>query len=317
MVKQKKIQERATTSMMNELSYELSSDQLVQLCSPRLEKIIMHYIQEVPALELKSAMEYTLFNSSKKYLRSLLIYATGSIFNAPLENLDVPASAVECMHTYSLIHDDLPCMDNADLRRGKPACHKVYAEGLAVLTGDALQTLAIQILAGHAAPLKPERRIQMINVLSTACGPFGMAAGQAYDISVMNDDIISNELLTDIYRLKTGALFSASIELGRLSSKDDDDMNQKALRDFGHCIGLAFQIQDDILDVETSTAVLGKTQGMDAKNNKATYPKLHGLIAAKEKVESLYEEALEAINYMGHKAQLLRELTGHMLQRKK
>src|ERR1700678_192902 len=178
-------------------------------------------------------------------------------------------------------------MDNADLRRGKPSCHKVYGEGMAILTGDALHTLAMQMLASHPAPLKAEKRTQMMAALSKACGPFGMAAGQALDITVMNDDSISIELLTDIYRLKTGALFSACIELGRLASKDDDEINQRALKEFGDYIGLAFQIQDDILDVEGETALLGKTQGIDLIKNKVTYPKLAGLYKAKDKVQSL------------------------------
>ena len=190
-------------------------------------------------------MEYTLFNGSKR-LRPLLIYATGYTFGAPWECLDIPASTVELIHTYSLIHDDLPCMDNANLRRGKPTCHKVFGEGMAVLTGDALHTLAMQIIASHTAPLKPEKRLQMMKTLGKACGPFGMASGQAMDITLMNEETISGRLLEDIYRLKTGALFTACIELGWLASKDDDELNQEALIEFGNCIGLAFQIQDDI-----------------------------------------------------------------------
>ncbi len=296
------------------ITNELDLDELFQICSARLEKVFSCYLQDIPSLELKEAMEYVLFNGGKR-IRPLLIYATGCIFDAPLENLDIPACSVEIIHTYSLIHDDLPCMDNADLRRGKPTCHKVYGEGIAVLTGDALHTLAMQIIANHPAALKAERRVQMMGALSKACGPYGMAAGQTLDITVMNDDTLSTDLLENIYKLKTGALFSACIELGWLASKDDDEINQQALRQFGDCIGLAFQIQDDILDIETSTELLGKPQGIDVKNNKITYPKLHGINQAKEKVQSLYQESLEAINYLGRQAQLLRELTGWMLQR--
>jgi len=301
-------------NQMKPTKTKINLDELLTLCDTRLQTMFSHYVQEIPSLELKTAMKYNLFNGGK-HLRPLLIYATGSIFDAPLENLDIPASSVELIHTYSLIHDDLPCMDNADLRRGKPTSHKVYGEGMAVLTGDALHTLATQIIASHPTPLNADRRLQMIKVLSHACGPFGMAAGQALDITVMNDDIISTDLLIDIYRLKTGALFAACIELGRLASTDDDDTNQRALKEFGDCIGLAFQIQDDILDMETPTALLGKPQGIDAKNKKVTYPKLCGLIEAKTKVQSLYQEALEAINYLGYQAKLLRDLAGHMLQR--
>ena len=295
---------------------ELSLNDLSQLCSSRLDKLFSHYLLNTPSPELKTAMEYTLFNSGKR-LRPLLIYATGLIFDAALDNLDLPASSVELIHTYSLIHDDLPCMDDADLRRGKPACHKAFQEGIAVLAGDALHTLAMQIIASHPAPLKADKRVQMMKTLSLACGAFGMAAGQALDITVMNDDSISIDLLENIYRLKTGALFTACIELGWLSSNDDDENNRQALNDFGNCIGLAFQIQDDILDIESHTTILGKMQGLDDVNNKITYPKLVGLATAKNKVQALYDDALEAINFMGYKAQLLRELATQMLYRKK
>jgi geranylgeranyl pyrophosphate synthase len=289
--------------------------EFIESCSRRLKEFYPQYLQNIPSLDLKTAMEYSLLNGGK-HLRPLLIYAAGSVFNAAPENLDVPAAAVELIHTYSLIHDDLPCMDNADLRRGKPTSHKMYGEGIAVLTGDALHTLAMQIMAHHPATLKPERRLQMINVLTASCGPYGMAAGQALDITMMNDAALSTDLVMDIYRLKTGALFSACIELGRLASKDNDEVNQRALKEFGDCIGLAFQIQDDILDVEASTEELGKPQGIDVKNKKDTYPHLVGLNVAKEKVEALYEQAFSAINYLGHQAQILRELATYMLQRK-
>lgn len=295
---------------------DLTLEELISICSSRINAVYPAYLKDIPSVELKNAMEYTLVNSGK-HLRPLLIYAAGSIFNAPLENLDVPASSVEIVHTYSLIHDDLPCMDNADLRRGKPTCHKVYGDDMAVLTGDALHTLAMQIMAHHPCQLKAERRLQMMQVLAHACGPYGMAAGQALDITFMKDESISLDLLLDIYKLKTGALFSACLELGRLASSDEDEVNQRALKEFGDYIGLAFQIQDDILDIEASTDILGKTQGLDAQNKKNTYPSRVGMAQAKEKVESLYEQALEAVNYLGQKAQVLRALTGHMLQRSK
>lgn len=293
---------------------DLTLNELMEMCARRLKALYPLYLQNIPSHYLKTAMEYSLMNGGK-HLRPLLIYATGSVFNASVENLDLPASAVELIHTYSLIHDDLPCMDNADLRRGKPTSHKVYGEGMAVLTGDALHTLAMQILANHPSTLKDNRRLQMIKVLTEACGPYGMAAGQALDITMMSDDGLSRDLLIDIYHLKTGTLFSACIELGRLASADNDEFNQQALKEFGDCIGLAFQIQDDILDIEASTESLGKPQGIDGKNKKDTYPRLIGLTQAKLKVESLYEQALAAINYLGHQAQILRELAGFMLQR--
>jgi len=303
------------TMMMNTMT-EPSVEDLSQLCAARLGALFSTYLQNIPALDLKHAMEHSLLNGGKR-LRPLLIYAAGHIFTAPLPNLDIPAAAVELIHTYSLIHDDLPCMDNADLRRGKPTCHKLYGDAMAVLAGDALHTLTMQIISSHSAQLKAEKRVQMMSVLSKACGPYGMAAGQAMDITLLSSDKLSTELLENIYKLKTGALFKACLELGWLASDDDDEFNQKALETFGSCIGLAFQIQDDILDEETSTDELGKEQGIDSKNNKTTYPKLLGMENAKDRVQSLYQQALESINYLGHRAQLLRDISKLMLERKK
>jgi farnesyl diphosphate synthase len=288
--------------------------ELITLCHDRLERMLALYLENIPAAELKSAMRYTMANGGKR-LRPLLIYAAGHAFNAAWENLDIPACSVELIHTYSLIHDDLPCMDDAPLRRGKPTCHKAYNDAIAVLTGDALHTLAMQILASHPATLKPPQRLAMIQTLSIACGPYGMAAGQALDISMLQDTSLSNALLEEIYHLKTGALFSACLELGRLAANNNDDIDQRAMKIFGDLIGLAFQIQDDILDQEASSEQLGKQQGIDLINNKMTYPRLHGVTASKERVQSLYLEALEAINYLGNRAQLLRELAKMMLVR--
>lgn len=285
------------------------------ICPLRLKPIFDEYLFNIPSLELKLAMEHSL-STGGKYLRPLLIMATGVTFDTTLENLDVPAAAVEIIHTYSLIHDDLPCMDNADLRRGKPACHKIYGDAVAVLAGDALHTLAMQIIANHPAAIKPERRVRMMTALTKACGPFGMAAGQAIDISMMGDKDIPVDLLENMYRLKTGALFSACVELGYLASRNDDEIHLEAMKNFGDCIGLAFQIQDDILDVEASTATLGKQQGIDLINNKLTYPRLYGLQKSKDRVQALYLSALEAIDYLGSQASLLRELTTHMLERR-
>jgi farnesyl diphosphate synthase len=294
----------------------ISFEQLMSLSGERLDTLYTSYLENTPSLELKNAMEYSLLNGGKR-LRPLLIYAAGSAFNAHIDSLDTAAAAVELIHTYSLIHDDLPCMDDAAMRRGRPACHKAFGEGMAVLAGDALHTFAMQIIASHNAPLKPERRLQMMSVLSRACGPFGMAAGQALDLTVMTDDSISTRVLEDIYRLKTGALLSACVEMGWLASADEDETNRKAMSDFGRHIGLAFQIQDDLLDIEDETDDLGKPKGQDSKNHKFTYPKLHGIEAARDKIAELYNGALQAINYLGDDAVLLRELAGKMLQRKK
>lgn len=294
---------------------DLSLDQLATEVNQRLNNLLTSALEDTPSLELKNAMEYSLLNGGKR-LRPLLIYAAGATFNANLDSLDAAAAAVELIHTYSLIHDDLPCMDDAAMRRGRPSCHKTFGEGMAVLAGDALHTFAMQIIAAHPAPLKAERRLQMLATLSYACGPFGMAAGQALDLTVMSDDSISSRVLEDIYKLKTGALFTACTIIGWQASNDDDETNLKAMREFGTHIGLAFQIQDDILDMTAETEDLGKPKGIDQQNNKFTYPKLHGLEAAQEKVATLYEQSLQAINYLGEDARFLREIAQRMLSRK-
>ncbi|HTM64322.1 MAG TPA: farnesyl diphosphate synthase [Gammaproteobacteria bacterium] len=293
----------------------LSLDEIMNFTSERLNHVYKTYLDNTTSLELKNAMEYSLLNGGKR-LRPLLVYATGAIFNAPLENLDVAAAAVELIHTYSLIHDDLPCMDDAAMRRGRPACHKKFGEGMAVLAGDALLTLSMQVIASHPAPLKADRRVQMMDVLSQASGPYGMAAGQALDLTVMTDDSISTRVLEDIYRLKTGKLLASCTELGWLASKDDDENNLDAMRDYGRHVGLAFQIQDDILDIEGEGEDTGKPKNIDSTNQKFTYPKMHGIKSAKERIEKLYNQALEAINFMNDDAQILRELAKKMLMRK-
>lgn len=296
------------------MTNELNLTQLSTICAERLKKVYNHYLNNIPSLELKQAMEYTLLNQGK-LLRPLIVFATGSIFNTPLDHLDVAASAVEVIHTYSLIHDDLPCMDNATSRRGQPTCHLAYGETIAILAGDALHTLAMQILASHPAAISLNNRLQMIYLFSKAGGPYGMAAGQALDMTALTKaDSLSIDLLETIYRLKTGTLISACVEAGRLCANSDDIIHQKALQTFGESIGLAFQIQDDILDSENS-AQTGKDHGLDIQNHKITYPMLCGLQKAKNKVQSLYENALESINYLGSKAQLLRQLTEEMLNR--
>lgn len=288
--------------------------ELFQICDNRLTKEFTELLRDIPSLELKAAMDYTVKNGGK-HLRPLLIYATGCIFGAAWENMDIPAVSIELIHTYSLIHDDLPCMDNADLRRGKPSCHKAFGEAIAVLTGDALHNLAIQILTRKSAPLSAPKRLSMIDTICMASGPFGMAAGQTLDIHMMNDTHISDDLLLTIYKLKTGKLFSACIELGWLASNDTNETHREKLKQFGECIGLAFQIQDDILDVTASAEITGKPQHLDAQNNKVTYVSRHGLKKAKETVANLYEQGLSSIDYFGHHAQLLRELTTYMLER--
>lgn len=302
----------------SQLDRHVSLEHFIAVCQQRIEKLFTLYLDKIPVQHLREAMQYSLFSSSKK-IRPLLVYTTGQALGAPLAHLDLPACAIELIHTYSLIHDDLPAMDNAALRRGKPACHKAFGEAIAILAGDSLQALACEIVANHPAPsLATQNRLQMITVLSQASGPYGMAAGQALDIAEMQQ-AISTEMLNNIYQLKTGALLSASVELGILCANQNqltpDIKNGLAL--FGRHIGLAFQIQDDILDMESSELDTGKPQGLDTANQKMTYPVVHGLGESKQIVDKLFREAARAIASLGSKAYLLRELAEMVLKRKR
>jgi farnesyl diphosphate synthase len=285
-------------------------------CLKRIQDIYAVYLHDIPAQQLQEAIRDNLFNLGKG-IRPLLIYSCGAIFAVPLERLDIAAAAIESMHTYSLIHDDLPCMDNADLRRGQAACHKKFGEDIAVLTGDALQTLAFHILVSHPASLSSHKRLQMLDVLCQAAGPYGMAAGQALDLACLQGQELSLESLLHIYQLKTGALLSACVQLAYIASDDSDSAHRQAIFSFGEAIGLAFQIQDDILDISTESAVSGKTAGIDQHNNKLTYPQQVGLEAARLKVQDLYQDALKHLACFGEQAQTLRELCRSMLERKK
>jgi farnesyl diphosphate synthase len=291
-----------------------SINDLVILSQQRVEKLAYFYLKDsnCPANLLKEAMHYT-FASGGKRIRPLLVYATGYYLDAPWESLDIPACAIEFIHTYSLIHDDLPAMDNADLRRGKPSSHKAFNEALAILAGDALQPLAFEIIASHPAPLDTKQRLSMINHLCQASGFNGMAAGQALDMS----GIKTLEELTQMYALKTGALLTASIALGAIAGHLTHAKTLDKLQTFAKTVGLAFQIQDDLLDINASTETLGKPQGIDEINQKITYPSFIGIEKTHEKIQSLFTKALEITETLGEKANILRELVYFLLQRKK
>lgn len=288
--------------------------EFIPICKARFEKHLSLCLHNpsAPALRLKHAMNYGLLNGGKR-LRPLLVYATGHIFDAAWENLDIAACAIELIHAYSLIHDDLPAMDNADLRRGKATCHKAYDEATAILAGDALQPLAFEIIATHTASLHPEQRLAMIKILAHACGPNGMVAGQMLDIIGVN----TPQELIHMYQLKTAALLAASIKLGAVAAKVSDSMRLTSLDKFAACIGLAFQIQDDLFDIESNTAVLGKPQGLDALNNKITYPILVGIEKTREKIHTLFQDACVSLEQLGKRADLLLEFANYLLQRKK
>lgn len=292
----------------------LSINDLLTLCQQRTDQFIHLYLQKMntPANTLKEAMSYTLANGGKR-IRPLLVYATGYYLDVEWECLDVPACAIELIHSYSLIHDDLPAMDNADLRRGKPSCHKAFNEALAILAGDALQPLAFEIIASHPASLNTEQRIAMIYHLCHASGLKGMAAGQALDIQ----GIQTIEELIQMYSLKTGALISTSVKLGLIASHISNPEIHNKLEQFAATIGLAFQIQDDLLDIDSHAEIMGKPQGLDLMNQKNTYPLLVGIDKAHAKIQSLFAIALNILDSLGERAHILREVAYFLLQRKK
>ena len=263
---------------------------------------------------LHQAMRYAILNGGKR-VRACLVYAAGMALGVEPEPLDVPACAVEMIHGYSLVHDDLPCMDDDDLRRGKPTCHKAFDEATALLVGDALQALAFEILAkDDTLDVSAKRRTQMIATLATASGSYGMAGGQAIDLAAVGKALTLSEL-ENMHRLKTGVLIRAAVRLGALTSEDVTEDRMQVLDTYAQQVGLAFQITDDILDVEGDARTLGKTPGADQAHNKPTYPAIMGLQAAKEKRVKLTESALSALSPLGDGASVLAGLAQYVIQR--
>jgi farnesyl diphosphate synthase len=248
-------------------------------------------------------------------LRPLLVYATGQVLNGDPAALDIAAGAVECIHAYSLVHDDLPAMDNDDLRRGRPTCHRAYGEAQAILAGDALQATAFYLLA-HAdmGAVPPQTRLQMVELLGLAAGSRGMVGGQSMDLAAVGGQLTIAEL-EDMHIHKTGALIRASVLLGALCARDLDDVRRGALDHYGKCIGLAFQVQDDILDVTGNTEELGKQAGADNARDKPTYPALLGLAGARQRARELHEAASDSLSGFGREADPLSWLYAYIVAR--
>ncbi len=267
------------------------------------------------ALPLVQAMRYGLLLGGKR-ARPFLVYATGEMLGCSLDELDTPASAIECIHAYSLIHDDLPAMDDDELRRGHATCHIEFDEATAILTGDSLQTLAFTILAeGPLSDSGKTKRVSMIQALAKASGAQGMCVGQALDLYAENRSV-SLEELEAIHKNKTGALLKCAIQLGALAAGDKGLSILPLLDRYAEAIGLAFQVQDDILDVVSDTETLGKPQGSDQNLNKATYPSLLGLESAQQKAQTLLQEALHALDTIPYNTQLLEEFARYVVERK-
>ncbi|SMF95963.1 farnesyl diphosphate synthase [Methylomagnum ishizawai] len=264
---------------------------------------------------LHQAMRYSALGGGKR-LRPLLTYATGIALDLPLDLLDGPAAAVEFIHVYSLIHDDLPAMDDDALRRGKPTCHVAFDEATAILAGDGLQALAFHVLAHDPNLQVPaENRLAMIETLASASGSYGMVGGQAIDLDAVGTTL-DLPSLENMHIRKTGALIRASVKLATLAQVPHDKAAADKLDHYAKCIGLAFQIKDDILDEESDTQTLGKTQGKDRDHNKPNYPALLGLNGAKEKAQELHEEALASLAGFGAEADLLRALSLFIIERR-
>jgi len=282
----------------------------------RIENVLDRWLPlaEKPPERLHAAMRYAVLGGGKR-LRPLLIYATGEVLGIAPERLDGPAAAVELIHSYSLIHDDLPAMDNDDLRRGRPTCHKAFDEATAILAGDALQVQAFTILAEDPAmQVTPAARVNMIRSVAVASGSAGMAGGQAMDLAAAGRSLSLAELeLMHIY--KTGALIRASVLLAAQSVAGLAAEKLPALDHYAKCIGLAFQIQDDILDVVGKTEDLGKHTGADASRNKPTYPSLLGLEESHRRALDLHQQALAALAPFGDAAEPLRWLSEYIVSR--
>ena len=270
--------------------------------------------EDQPPVELHRAMRYAVLGGGKR-LRPLLVYAAGTTLGAPLDRLDAAAAAVEIIHAYSLVHDDLPAMDDDSLRRGRPTCHVVFGEAMAILAGDALQALAFDVLA-HDATLDVDAgtRVAMLRALAIACGSHGMAGGQAFDLAAVGTKLSAAEL-ERMHVHKTGALIRASVRLGALAAGCRDEATLDALERYGHAVGLAFQIRDDLLDIEAGTEQLGKTAGKDVAASKPTYPAILGVDASRSELAALTATALGAVESLGAPARALRDLAHFVMLR--
>ncbi|ACA87743.1 MULTISPECIES: (2E,6E)-farnesyl diphosphate synthase [Shewanella] len=269
--------------------------------------------QSVTDSQLLAAMKHGALIGGKR-IRPFLVYAIGEMLNVPQEKLDAAAAAIECIHAYSLIHDDLPAMDDDALRRGQPTVHVAFDEATAILAGDALQALAFDILSQPIDGLTPTQNLAMVRALAKASGYSGMCGGQAMDLNA-TDKQIDLATLTQLHKLKTGALIRCAVELPMIAADLPKD-EQALLMTFADAVGLAFQVQDDVIDIISSTEELGKPQGSDCDSNKSTYPKLLGLDGAKATAESLIQDALSALTKLPYNSQLIAEFARFIIERR-
>ncbi len=269
--------------------------------------------QATTDLKLKSAMEHGALIGGKR-IRPFLVYAIGNMLNVAPEKLDTCAAAIECVHAYSLIHDDLPAMDDDALRRGQPTVHIAFDEATAILAGDALQALAFESICEPIDGITPSQHLAMVKALAKASGYSGMCGGQAMDLNA-TDKQIDLATLTQLHKLKTGALIRCAVELPMIAAAVSIE-EQNLLMDFADAIGLAFQVQDDVLDIIASTEELGKPQGSDCDSNKSTYPRLLGLEGAQATAQGLIEDALSALTKLPYNSQLIAEFARFIIERR-
>ncbi|TDY01703.1 (2E,6E)-farnesyl diphosphate synthase [Thiohalophilus thiocyanatoxydans] len=292
------------------------TEALIEQWQQRADRALDRWLPTAETLpqRLHQAMRYAVFNGGKR-VRPVLTYAAGQALGVAPEHLDAPATAVELIHAYSLVHDDLPAMDDDDLRRGQPTVHRAFDEATAILCGDALQSLAFYVLARHLDPQIPAaQRLQMLDDLALASGSRGMAGGQAIDLGAVGRELNIAEL-ENMHIHKTGALIRASVKLGALCRPGIDPDTLHQLDHYAKCIGLAFQIQDDILDVEGDTETLGKARGADLARNKPTYPALLGLEGARDLAAELLDDALGSLAAWDDQAEALRWIARYIVQR--
>ncbi|MFV8781342.1 polyprenyl synthetase family protein [Microbulbifer sp. SA54] len=285
----------------------------LRTANARVEQTLKEALSDKsPADTLFAAMNYSALGPGKR-LRPALVYATAQALTSEevLTACDPAAAALECIHAYSLVHDDLPAMDDDALRRGRATCHIEFDEATAILAGDALQTQAFELLV--SAPMTSDLKVQLIAELAHASGARGMVAGQAVDLAAV-DKALTLDQLKQMHRLKTGALILASARIGALIG-GADSTQLDAITRYAKAIGLAFQVQDDILDVTTDTATLGKTQGADIARNKPTYVSLLGLDGARAKADELHREASEALVELGGQTRILQQLADYIVHR--
>lgn len=291
----------------------------ITLCQNRINSLLTKYFDALEASEpdpsslpLLQAMRYGCLNGGKR-LRPLLVYTTAALFGGSWEQADAFAVAIELIHCYSLIHDDLPIMDNDDLRRGQPTCHKVFGEATALLAGNALLNLAMEILAAPAST-QASAHLLAIQIISHAAGAKGMLKGQMQDLAAENH-VLSLARLKVLHQAKTGALIVASVQCGAIAAGQTNVTKLNELKKYAEAIGLGFQIQDDILDLIGTAEIIGKQPGQDMKRNKSTFVTLLGLAEAKENLRLCHQAALACLAVFGERANDLRDLTVYLHER--